>query len=123
MPVQQVPAGEEGGPVGFPNLLKEEEQEEDEEEKKVFKIKRACLRTCWWSMEPAVSKNTARQISGLVEAHRMISFVICYIIFKTRINFKEHMNRGAHLLATRPAGVEGRFVWEIMLLLDGISVG
>ena len=34
MPVLQVPAGEEGGPRGFPNLLKEEEQEEDEEEKK-----------------------------------------------------------------------------------------
>ena len=30
---------------------------------------------------------------------------------------------GAHLLATGPAGVEGRFVREIMLLLDGISVG
>ena len=34
MPVLQVPAGEEGGPGGFPNLLKEEEQEADEEEKK-----------------------------------------------------------------------------------------
>ena len=40
MPVLQVPAGEVGGPVGFPNLLKEdeegdeEEQEEDEEENK-----------------------------------------------------------------------------------------
>ena len=33
MPVLQVPAGEEGGPGGFPNLLKEEEQEENEEEK------------------------------------------------------------------------------------------
>ena len=31
VPVLQVPAGEEGGPIGFPNLLKEEEQEEDEE--------------------------------------------------------------------------------------------
>ena len=30
----QVLAGEEGGPGGFPNLLKEVEQEEDEEEKK-----------------------------------------------------------------------------------------
>ena len=28
------PYGEEGGPRGFPNLLKEEEQEEDKEEKK-----------------------------------------------------------------------------------------
>ena len=34
MPVLQVPAREEGGPGGFPNLFKEEEQEEDEEEKK-----------------------------------------------------------------------------------------
>jgi hypothetical protein len=56
-------------------------------------------------------------------AHRSISFVICYITFKTRISSKEHMERGAHLLAPGPAGVEGRFVKEIMLLLDGISVG
>ena len=34
MSVLQVPAGEEGEPGGFPNILKEEEQEEDEEEKK-----------------------------------------------------------------------------------------
>ena len=34
MPVLQVPAGEEGGPGGFPNLLKEEEHEKGEEEKK-----------------------------------------------------------------------------------------
>ena len=31
MPVLQVPAGEERGPGGFPNVLKEEEKEEDEE--------------------------------------------------------------------------------------------
>ena len=34
MPVLQVPAGEEGWPGGFPNLLKKEEQVEDEVEKK-----------------------------------------------------------------------------------------
>ena len=34
VPVLQVPAGEEGEPGGFPNLLKDEEQVEDEEEKK-----------------------------------------------------------------------------------------
>ena len=34
VPVLQVPAGEEGGPGGFPKLLKEEEQEKDEEKKK-----------------------------------------------------------------------------------------
>ena len=34
MPVILVLAGEEGGCVGLPNLLKEEEKEEVEEEKK-----------------------------------------------------------------------------------------
>ena len=34
MSVLEVPAGEDGGPGGFPNLLKEKEQEEDEKEKK-----------------------------------------------------------------------------------------
>ena len=34
MPVLHVPAGEEGGLGGFPNLLKEEEQQEEEEEEK-----------------------------------------------------------------------------------------
>ena len=34
MPVLHVPAGKEGGPGGFPNLLKKEEKEEDEGEKK-----------------------------------------------------------------------------------------
>ena len=34
MSVLQVPAGEERGPGGFPNLLKEEEQDEDDEKKK-----------------------------------------------------------------------------------------
>ena len=29
---------------------------------------------------------------------------------------------GAHMLAPDPAGFEGRFVREIMLLLDGVSV-
>ena len=33
VPVLQVPAGEEGWPCGFSNLLKEEEQEEEEEKK------------------------------------------------------------------------------------------
>ena len=34
MPVLQVPAGEEGGPGGLPNLMKENNKGEDEEEKK-----------------------------------------------------------------------------------------
>ena len=33
------------------------------------------------------------------------------------------MKRGAYLLAPGPAGVKGRFVREIRLLLDGITVG
>ena len=33
------------------------------------------------------------------------------------------MKRGAHMLAPGPEGVKGRFVREIMLLLDGISFG
>ena len=32
MPVLQVPAGEEGGPGGFPNLLKEEEEDVEEKQ-------------------------------------------------------------------------------------------
>ena len=56
-------------------------------------------------------------------ASRRISFVICYIAFKTRIGFKMHMNRDAHLLAPGHGNVEGRFGSEFMMLLDGISVG
>ena len=56
-------------------------------------------------------------------AHQRINFVICYIIFKTRISFKEHLNWGDHQLAPGPAGVKDRFVRKIMLVLDGISVG
>ena len=56
-------------------------------------------------------------------ARRRISFVICYIAFKTRISFKKHMKRGAYLLAPGPSGVKGRFVREIILLVDGIPVG
>ena len=33
------------------------------------------------------------------------------------------MKRGIHLLVPGPAGVEGRSVMDIMLLLDGMSVG
>ena len=54
-------------------------------------------------------------------ARRRISFVICYIAFKTRISFKKHMKRGAHLLAPGPEDVEGGLVREFMLLLDGTN--
>ena len=59
-------------------------------------------------------KNNASQISAEVVGTPSISFVICYIIFRTRISIKGHMNRGAHLLATGPAGVDKvliRSVW------------
>ena len=55
-------------------------------------------------------------------AGRKISFVICYMAFKNRIRFKKHMKRGAYLLAPGPEDVEGKFVREFVLLLDGISV-
>ena len=48
---------------------------------------------------------------------------LCYITFKTRISFKEHMEMGAHLLAPGPAGVEGGFVREFIFCLDGICMG
>ena len=53
-----------------------------------------------------------------LQAHQRIRFVICYNTFKTRISFKEHMKRGAHLLAPGPSGIKGRFVREIMLSVD-----
>ena len=40
-------------------------------------------------------------------ARKRISFVICYIGFKTRISCKKHMKRGAHLLAPQPEDVKG----------------
>ena len=56
-------------------------------------------------------------------ACRRISFVNCYIAFKTRISFKKQMKRGAHLLAPGPEDIKGGFVREFMLLLVGIIVG
>ena len=54
-------------------------------------------------------------------ARRRISLSICYIIFKTRIGFQEHMKWSALLL--RPGPGPGGFVREFMLLLNGISEG
>ena len=56
-------------------------------------------------------------------AYRRISFAICYLILKTKIRFKEHMKRGAHLLAPGPSGVNYGFVRELMVFLDGIKLG
>ena len=83
---------------------------------KNFKQKTACLSTCWWSMEPE------RQISGKVLGTPKDQLCHFYITFKTRINFKEHMKTGAHMLAPGPAGFKGRFVREIVFLLDWMSV-
>ena len=55
-------------------------------------------------------------------AHKWISCAICYIN-NTRFSFEEHMKSGPHLLATRPAGVKGRFVGEFELMLDGSNTG
>ena len=56
-------------------------------------------------------------------ARRITSFAICYITLKTMISFKEHMKKGAHLLASGPASVEpqleGQFAREFMLLPEG----
>ena len=42
---------------------------------------------------------------------------------KTWIRYKEHMERGAHLLAPGPVGVECGFVRDFMLLLAWIRGG
>ena len=64
----------------------------------------------------------ALQNTAKLMAHKRISWAICYITFKTRFSFKEHLKSSPHLLAARPAGVKGGFVWEYMLLLGGITV-
>ena len=40
-----------------------------------------------------------------LKARRRIRFSNCYISFKMRFSFKEHMAVGAYLLASGPAGV------------------
>ena len=72
---------------------------------RTFQESPLCTNTCWWSMEPAVPRK------------------YCYITFQTRISFKEHMKKVAHLLPPGPASVKGGFVREFMLLLDRISLG
>ena len=48
-----------------------------------------------------------------------------YILFKEvpLCRAQERMKSGTYLLAPWPASVEGRFMGEFLLLLDGISVG
>ena len=49
-------------------------------------------------------------------ARRRTSFAMCYITFKTRIRFKEHMKKGAQLLTPGPASVKGGFVREFIYI-------
>ena len=65
-------------------------------------------------MEPAVSKKYCKTDIGLSCRHTK-GLALSSAILSSR--------HYLHLLATGPAGVEGRFVKEIMLSLDGISVG
>ena len=76
--------------------------------------KTVCLSTCWWSMEPAISKKYCKTDICLRFRHTKGS-ALSYATLSSR--------HYLHLLATGPAGVEGRLVREIMLSLDGISVG
>ena len=69
-------------------------------------------------MEPAVLQNSEYTYLAKLMARRWFRCAVCYITFKTRFSFKEHMKSGTHLLATGPAGVEGIFVGEFILLLD-----
>ena len=69
-------------------------------------------------MEPAVLQNSEYTYLAKLMARRWFRCAVCYITFKTRFSLKEHMKSGTHLMATGPAGVEGIFVGEFMLLLD-----
>ena len=62
-------------------------------------------------MEPAVPLRILqdRYLAKLMACRRII-FFICYIAFMTRISFKKHIKRDAHLLALGPKYVKGGFV-------------
>ena len=67
-----------------------------------------CLNTCWWSMEPALPLQILQErYLVMLMARKRISFAICYITFKTRFSFKEHMRSGAPVLAPGPSGFQG----------------
>ena len=64
--------------------------------------KALCLSTCRWSMDPAIKKKYCK--TDIWSSFR-------------------HTKGSALSSAPGPAGVEGKFVREIMLLLDWISLG
>ena len=80
--------------------------------------KTACLSICCCPWSQPFLKNTARQISGKVVGTPKDEH--CHLLH--HLQDKDQL-WGTYLLAPGPAGVKGRFVREIMLLLDGISVG
>ena len=72
------------------------------------------------------SKMLHDRYSARVRASRKISCATCYITFSIKYSFKEHMQKkhgGTQLLAPRPAGAEGGFAGEFMVVLDGRAGG
>ena len=64
--------------------------------------------------------------SARVRARRKITCATCYITFGTKYSFKDHMKKkhgGSQLLAPGPAGAEGGFAGEFMVVLDGRAMG
>ena len=59
----------------------------------------------------------------LLMARRRISCVTCYITFKTRFSFMEHVESSVCPLAPVPVGAEGRFGGDFMVVLDRSGVG
>ena len=60
-----------------------------------------------------------------VRARKRVSCATCSITFKTKSNFQVHMKKkhnGTLLLAPGPAGAEGGFAGEFMMVLDGSSM-
>ena len=54
-------------------------------------------------------------------ARSWIRCAVYYITFKTSFSCKEHMKSDAHMMETGSGDVNGRFIGEFMVLLDGSS--
>ena len=63
-----------------------------------------------------------RNLAKLMASKR-ITYVVCYIAFKTSISFKKHMKRGVHLLSPGHENVEGRFVKGIHVFAGWYQIG
>ena len=77
-------------------------------------------------MAAAVLLGLQDRYSARVRARRKISCATCYITFGTNYSFKNHMKKkhgGSQLLAPGPAGAEGGFAGEFMMVLDGRAMG